>query len=152
VDLTEVAREAAVEIANDPRSDGRTVAFADAGAREPLPVSADVAYLSRALGNLLGNAVVHNAEGTTVTMSTHREAGWARVDVTDDGRGMDEATLGRLFDRYYRGTASGGDSSGTGLGMAIARQLVEAHGGTIAVASVPDAGTTISVRLPLISA
>ena len=147
VDLTEVAREAAVALANDPRAEGRAVEFgACAG---PLPVSADERYLARALGNLLGNAAVHNPAGTTVTVRTAREGGWARVDVTDDGRGMDEATLARLFDRYYRGTASGGDAFGTGLGMAIARQLVEAHGGTVDVASEVDAGTTISLRLPL---
>ena len=149
VDLTEVAREAAVALANDPRSEGRTIAFAETPARESLTVSVDVGYVTRALGNLLGNAVVHNPEGTTVTVSVTREAGWARVDIADDGRGMDEATLARLFDRYYRGTASGGDAYGTGLGMAIARQLVEAHGGTVEVSSAVDSGTTVRVRLPL---
>jgi signal transduction histidine kinase len=93
--------------------------------------------------------VVHNPEGTTVTARATREGGWARVDIADDGVGMDEATLGRLFDRYYRGTASGGDAYGTGLGMAIARQLVEAHGGSVEVRSAVGEGTTISVRLPL---
>ena len=150
VDLTEVAREAAVALANDPRSEGRTIAFAETTAREPLTVSVDVGYVTRALGNLLGNAVVHNPAGTTVTVSATREAGWARVDIADDGRGMDEATLARLFDRYYRGTASGGDAYGTGLGMAIARQLVEAHGGTVEVSSAVESGTIVRVRLPLV--
>jgi len=150
VDLTEVAREAAVALANDPRSEGRTVAFAEGATREKLLVNVDVAYVTRALGNLLGNAVVHNDAGTTVTVSAMREAGWARVDVVDDGRGMDATTLSRLFDRYYRGTASGGDAYGTGLGMAIARQLVEAHGGTVEVTSAEGAGTTVRVWLPLV--
>ncbi len=150
LDLTALAREAAVALANDPRAEGRDVAFEDSAAGGgPLTVVADPAYLARALGNLLGNAAVHNPAGTTVTVRTLREPGFARVEVSDDGVGMDEATRDRLFDRYYRGTASGADASGTGLGMAIARQLVEAQGGTIAVTSAPGAGTTISVRLPL---
>ena len=149
VDLVEVAREAAVALANDVRSEGRTITFVGARAGESLPVSVDARYVARALGNLLGNAVVHNAEGTTVMLSAHREAGWACVDIADDGRGMDEATLSRLFDRYYRGTASGGDAYGSGLGMAIARQLIEAHGGTVEVTSAVGEGTSVRVRLPL---
>lgn len=59
---------------------------------------------------------------------------------------MDEETKRRLFDRYYRGTSTNQNSSGSGLGMAISRQLIESHQGTILVNSIPDKGTEISIR------
>jgi two-component system, OmpR family, sensor kinase len=70
------------------------------------------------------------------------------MTVCDDGRGMDAATLERLFDRYYRGTATGEGADGSGLGMAIAKQIVEAHGGTVAVESAPGSGTKVRVSIP----
>ncbi len=69
------------------------------------------------------------------------------ITVSDNGRGMDAETVKRLFDRYFRGTAS--DSPGSGLGMAIARQLIEASGGTIEVLSEPGRGTVLAIHQPV---
>jgi signal transduction histidine kinase len=146
VDLVELVREATVELANDPRADGRDVSF-DAAAG-PVEAHVDAGWFRRALRNLLVNAVAHNPEGTHVRVAVEREGAEAVVTVADDGRGMDPETVTRLFDRYYRGTATAEDE-GTGLGMAISRQLVEAHGGRIDVESAPGEGTTMRVRLPL---
>jgi signal transduction histidine kinase len=65
--------------------------------------------------------------------------------VIDTGPGIEETELPRIFDRFYRG----GNSKGSGLGLTIARDLVAAHGGTIAAASQPGRGTTITIRLPM---
>lgn len=148
-DLVELTREAAIALANDPRSAGHSVVF-DVDASVPRVIAdVDPAWFSRALSNLLVNAVIHNPDGTTVTVSVCRQDDLACVDVRDDGVGMDAETQARLFDRYYRGTASSSDASGTGLGMAIARQLVEANGGTVGVASTPGVGTVMRVCVPL---
>jgi signal transduction histidine kinase len=145
LDLVELVRDATVELANDPRAEGREIAFdAPAG---PVLAAVDPPWFGRALRNLLVNAAAHNPAGTHVRVAVAREGSEAVVTVADDGTGMDASTLARLFDRYYRGTSTATDVEGTGLGMAIARQLVEAHGGHIEVESAPARGTTVRIRL-----
>lgn len=148
VDLIEFARDAAVDLANDPRAAAREVVFEDPPGIGTIDVEVDPALFRRALANLLTNAAVHNREGTVVRVSVAREGYWALVRIVDSGSGMDEATLARLFDRYYRGTSTQSVAEGSGLGMAIARQIVEAHGGVIQAASTPGAGTAITVCVP----
>ena len=80
-----------------------------------------------------------------MTVGGSTEAGWIRLEVRDTGRGVEPELLPHIFDRFV----TGDDSRGSGLGLAIARQLVVAHGGEITAESVPGAGTTIRVRLPL---
>lgn len=150
IDLIELAREAAVDLANDPRAADRSVVFEEPPGTGTIVVSADASLLRRALTNLLANAAVHNPPGTTVRVSVSHESAWAVVRVTDDGVGMDEATRARLFDRYFRGTSTG-SVEGTGLGMAITREIALAHDGSIEVASTPGAGTTVQFALPAAS-
>ncbi len=147
VDLIELVREAAVDLANDPRAAGRSVVFEEPPGTGAITVHADASLLRRALANLLVNAAVHNPAGTTVRVSVAHEGAWAIVRVTDDGVGMDEATRARLFDRYFRGTSTG-SAEGTGLGMAITREIALAHSGSIDVASTRGAGTTVQIALP----
>ncbi|PKQ38209.1 MAG: hypothetical protein CVT59_02995 [Actinobacteria bacterium HGW-Actinobacteria-1] len=149
VDLVELVREMAVELANDPRAAGREVLFAEPAGGGALSAEVDPSMLRRSVMNLLVNAAVHNPAGTTVTVTLGREGSDALIEVADDGIGMTAETRERLFDRYFRGTSTSDDAEGTGLGMAIARQIVVAHGGTIEVSSEPDAGTRVLVRVPL---
>lgn len=148
-DLVELARENAVGLANDPRAAGREVFFDEPPGTGEVLVEVDSAMLSRAVGNVLVNAAVHNPEGAAIHVGVERETAQAVIRVADDGVGMDEVTRDRLFERYYRGTSTGASAEGTGLGMAIARQIVEAHGGTIEVTSAVAQGTTVTMRLPL---
>ncbi len=99
------------------------------------------------LANLLGNAVKFTPAGGTVTVEARSEAGEVRVAVRDTGPGIPEHEQPRLFVRYWqaRGTAH----RGSGLGLYIARGLVEAHGGRLWVESVPGAGSTFTFTLPL---
>lgn len=147
VDLVEIVREAAVDLANDPRAAELTVLFDEPAGTGAVLVSADATLLRRAIANLLVNAAVHNPAGTTVRASVARQGEWALVRVADDGVGMDETTTARLFDRYFRGTDTS-HAEGTGLGMAITRQIAVAHGGRIDVASTPGAGTIVQIALP----
>lgn len=148
VDLIELVRDAAVDLANDPRAGAHEIIFDEPPGSGRLNVEVDQALIRRAVGNLLTNAAVHNPPGTRIRLHVARDTESARIVITDDGVGMDTATLGHLFDRYYRGTSTESSSDGSGLGMAIARQIIETHGGTIEAASTPGAGTTITVTLP----
>lgn len=109
--------------------------------------------LERALGNLLANALKYSPDGGEVTASIGRDEGpggpWATFAVRDHGIGIPAADLPHLFERFYRASNASGRIRGTGLGLAGARQIVERHGGTIAVASVEGEGSTFTVRLPL---
>jgi signal transduction histidine kinase len=70
------------------------------------------------------------------------------VEITDNGKGMDEQSVRQLFDRYYRGTSTDTPTGGTGLGMAIVKQIVTAHQGAVDVISKIGHGTSIIIRLP----
>jgi signal transduction histidine kinase len=149
VDLVELVRESAVALANDPRAAGRDIVFDEPPGSGPITARVDAAMLRRAVANLLVNAAVHNPEGTTVRASVSRGGDHATIIVADDGVGMNDETRRRLFDRYYRGTPTGTGPEGTGLGMAIARDIVQAHGGVIEVASSPGKGSSAVMVLPL---
>jgi two-component system, OmpR family, phosphate regulon sensor histidine kinase PhoR len=107
---------------------------------------ADRERVLEVLANLADNAIRHSPEGGTIWLRAHREAGWVRVDVKDEGPGIMPADRLRIFERFYTGDRSRGDWRGTGLGLAIARHIVTRHGGDIWVAD--DApGATVSFTL-----
>jgi signal transduction histidine kinase len=113
----------------------------------PVRVSVDVERLGRVLRNLLGNANKYGPDGGRVAVSLESEPGGVHLTVADDGPGIPAALHERIFERFYR--ASGGSSQmGSGLGLPIARALVELHGGRVWVDSQPGQGSTFHVRLP----
>ena len=116
-----------------------------------LVLTADAGRLQQALGNLVSNALRHTPPGGAVTLRlTALPGGGARLQVSDTGAGIPPADLPYLFERFWRGdpARTRGPLSGSGLGLPIARQLVQAHGGRISVESVLAAGTTFTVDLP----
>ena len=115
-------------------------------------VDLDRTRMSQALGNVISNAIHCSEDGGSIVIRVGLEGVDAlAVLVTDDGIGIDAADLPHIFDRFYRTDQSRSRGiGGTGLGLAITRAIVEAHGGTIAVASVgPGQGVTASIRFPL---
>ena len=106
-------------------------------------VNADPERLTQILINLVTNAVKATDSGGTIQLDGAAESGGCRIDVTDTGRGIAEADLSFIFERFYRK-----DSDGLGLGLPIVRELVDAHGGSIEVTSRPGEGSTFTVRLP----
>lgn len=145
IQLAELVRRVVAETANMPAAKDNSFTFA--GGEEPVYVTGDAALLQRAFSNLLVNAVVHNPPDTAIEVQI-RQNTHAVVRITDHGQGMDEYSVSHLFDRYYRGTSTDAPAGGTGLGMAIVKQIVAAHQGTIDVDSQPGRGTLITVRLP----
>ena len=113
------------------------------------PVMMDVSRMRRVLGNLLDNALRHTATGGTVDIRAFRVDDGVRVEVCDDGEGIEADDLKRIFERFYRGDKSRSSSTGgAGLGLAIALGIVEAHGGHIEAESTPGSGTCVSFILP----
>lgn len=114
----------------------------------------DAARLRRVIDNLLGNAIKYSPGGGDVAVTVraeNRPAGrWVQVEVRDAGVGIPAAELGRIFERFRRGSNVAGRIRGTGIGLAGARQIVEQHGGAIAIASDEGRGTVVTVTLPLI--
>jgi len=113
-----------------------------------LPVDGDPQALGRVLRNLIDNAIRYAPADSRVQVATAADAGWAVVSVTDSGQGFPPEFVERAFERFSRADqARERDSGGAGMGLAIARELVLAHGGEIRVD--PDTTTTVRVRLPL---
>jgi len=118
-------------------------------AGSPLMVQADARELSRALANLLANAIRHTPEGGCVQVAASAEAGGVLVTVADGCGGIPEADLALVFDLAWRGTSARtpGADGGAGLGLAIVRGIVEAHQGQVSVVNTED-GCRFEVRLP----
>ncbi len=116
----------------------------------------DALRVERSLANLLSNALKYSPEGGEVKLSlavTEEPGGpaanWATISIRDQGIGIPEADLPHVFEQFFRGSNVAGRITGSGIGLAGARQIIEQHGGSIAIASTQGAGTTVTVRLPL---
>ena len=116
---------------------------------KPLIGTWDPDRLSQILQNLLSNAVKYSPDASEIQVVVERSASEASVSIRDQGLGISPEALPRLFDRFYRGHAAGGQVGGLGLGLAIVKGLVEAHGGQISVESAPGQGSTFRFTLPL---
>jgi len=114
------------------------------------PCSGDTDQLALVITNLLGNAIHYNRDGGDVRVATRQESGSALLIVSDNGIGIAAEHLPHIFDRFYRADAARTSSQGrSGLGLAITKAIVEAHGGIITATSEPDKGSTFTVRLPV---
>jgi len=110
-------------------------------------VVADESQMERVVGNLVGNAIKYTAAGGAVRVTTGRQNGHVTVAVRDTGRGIPAHELPHLFEKFRR-VRDKHRTEGTGLGLFIAKTIVEAHGGHIRVESAPGAGSTFTVLLP----
>jgi signal transduction histidine kinase len=117
-------------------------------ASEPLPVRGDANRLAQVVGNLLSNAIKYSPEGGTVEVVGEDEDGVVFMSVRDEGVGIPEDQQERIFTKFFRGDAAASGIAGTGLGLAFARAVVEAHGGRISFKSDAGHGSTFWVELP----
>jgi hypothetical protein len=116
-------------------------------------ISGDEGQLQRALKNLLSNAVKYSPAGGTVTLGARREGDDVLLWVKDEGVGIPEDELERIFEKFYRLKSPAHPTiRGTGLGLALVRETVEAHGGRVWAESQPGTGSTFYVRLPAMAA
>ncbi len=132
-----------------PLAEQKGVALGVAAA-DGVTVRADQERLQQLFVILLDNAVKYTPAGGSVTVACRRQAGQAVLTVADTGAGIPPDDVPRIFDRFFRGDrARSRGEDGAGLGLAIARWIVESHGGKIRAESAVGAGTTITVTLPV---
>ncbi|MST34927.1 hypothetical protein GHK86_19640, partial [Acidimicrobiaceae bacterium USS-CC1] len=117
----------------------------------PVTVSGDADRLGQVTANLLANAARYTPPGGTVQLAVTAESGVATVTVTDTGPGVAPEERERIFDRFVRGAAASG-TAGSGIGLAVVRELVTAHGGQVRVTDGPGGGSRFVVTLPAVPA
>jgi len=131
------------------KATARGIALASTGTRR-LAVLGDEELLVTALRNLLDNAVAYSPEKTRVLVSTHLSGSTVELSVSDQGIGIPERDLERIFERFYRvDPARSRVTGGTGLGLAIVKHVTAAHGGKVTVTSKEGGGSTFTLRLPV---
>ena len=141
-ELLHEAQEALEPIARE-----KALTFSVDAAADLPPVRADSGRILQVFSNLVGNAVKFTPAGGSITLSARRAGGKVECSVTDTGPGIPPAQIPRLFGKFWQ--AKRGDGRGVGLGLAIAKGIVEAHGGTINVESELGHGTVFSFSVPV---
>jgi len=147
VDLADVVSEIVDDFRPLVENAGQQIQI-DIQAPRPV-VSGDRQRLQQVLTNLIANAVKFTLPTGSVVVRTRSVGAWCEVSVLDDGPGIPAEILPTLFQRYTRAPSESADAGGTGLGLLIVREIVEAHGGTVGVDSTPGQGSRFWFRVPL---
>jgi len=146
ISLAELVSDIAQKFQLEAHRRGSTI---DIDAADGLPmVGADIALVERVLENLIDNALSHSPHGGAIRIPIAAEGDAVRVTVSDRGPGIAPEHLPRVFDRFYQADNAHRGTAHAGLGLAIAKRIVELHGARLEVASVLGQGTTFSFRLP----
>lgn len=148
VDLVAVVRTLIEEV--QPTTESHTI---EVVAAEPaLLVRGDRLRLVQVVLNLLQNAIKYSPQGGPLTVALERDGEWASLSVTDRGMGISQEALPRVFDRFYRAPSVRSEHiSGLGIGLYVTREIVALHHGEITASSTEGAGSTFTVRLPLLT-
>lgn len=144
INMVSLVREAVIDILNDPKYADRKIGFESES--ESIMISGDRTLLKRLVNNIIYNSLIHNDENVNIEVSVAKKE---RVEIVikDDGRGISGPDLENIFERYYRGTDTGERHKGSGLGMAISRDIARAHGGDIEIESELGKGTRMVIRI-----
>lgn len=142
--IVNLSRGAVIDILNSPQNSNVNIDFFPT--REVIDVDMDEILIKRVITNILYNAIVHNNENVVIEVKVEKKDK-VHIIIKDNGKGICKEELKYIFERYYRGTNTGKRHKGSGLGMAIAKDIVEAHCGVIKVESELLAGTTIEIIL-----
>ena len=111
-------------------------------------IQADPELLVQALKQLVDNALKYSPAQSTVTIGASQTDELISISIRDQGLGLTELEQGRVFDKFYRGRHDSSSVQGTGMGLAIAKEIAEAHGGAISVESQISNGTRFTITLP----
>jgi signal transduction histidine kinase len=147
LDLAEIVQQSVTEAEPWAAAAGLTLTCESEAV---LPVSGDKGRLAQVLDQLVGNAIKFTPDGGNVRVSLARAAGSARLEVSDTGIGISADQQEHLFERFFRTSAAGERQiPGPGLGLYIARSIIEAHGGSISVESGAGRGTAVRFDVPV---
>lgn len=141
--VVSLLKEIIISILNNPEYKNRNISFYFDN--DKVNLTYDSILLQRALSNLIYNAVIHNSPDTIIKVFI-KEEDKIYIKIEDNGTGIGEKDLKKLFERYYRGANTDANVQGSGLGMAIAKQIIEVHNGTITVDSELDKGTSVNIE------
>jgi signal transduction histidine kinase len=117
--------------------------------KRDLVVEGNTVLLSRAVGNLLDNAIKYTPKGGQVRIKLGQNNGHALISIVDNGPGIKARDLPRVFEKFYRARPELDDIPGSGLGLAIVKTIAEQHGGQVWAESQPDVGSTFTIALPI---
>ena len=144
IDLTKLLREEAYVFDAQSARHTLKLELPKAG----LPVYGDPGRLKQVVANLLSNAIKYSPQGGEVEVAGDTTGAFVHIDVRDHGVGIPVEQQERIFTKFFRGDAAGRGISGTGLGLAVTRKIVEAHGGQMAFTSAKGRGSTFWIELP----
>lgn len=145
-DIVEFAKRIVATISNYPQADEYILHFHTD--HTFLYIDFDTKYMQRILQNILMNSIIHNPPNTDIYTHIFDADQSIEIHIVDNGVGMPSDLKDNIFQQYYRGTTTDASSEGTGLGMAIVHNLVQAHRGTISIESELAKGTTFVITLP----
>ncbi|KOS66212.1 histidine kinase [Lysinibacillus contaminans] len=140
INIVQFTREIVIDTLNMPQYEHANIEF-DASA-DSITHCIDAHFMRRAIVNFLYNSLLHNAQDVEVKVHVDTNS----IIISDNGNGIAADDLEHIFERYYRGTNTA-HTLGTGLGTAIARDIIEAHGGSVSITSKENEGTTVSIHL-----
>jgi signal transduction histidine kinase len=147
VDLRILGREVMTSAA--PRAGARRLVVVGDPGDEPVTARADLHMLTRALDNLLDNALRHTPNGGMIRLETSERETGVMLELTDSGPGFAASDLPHLFEPLFRGDAARNtETGGAGLGLTVARRIVEAHGGRLEATNAPEGGARVTMTLP----
>jgi signal transduction histidine kinase len=112
-------------------------------------VFCDEKWISQAIGNLLKNAIDYSPEGGSVSVSISRSEAYAYLSVSDEGPGVSQEDSSKIFQSFYRGSSAGRSKKGSGLGLSLAKAIIERHQGDIKLKSSSERGSTFTIELPV---
>lgn len=140
VNMVQFIREIVIDTLNTPQYEQANIEFN--ATKDVIKHHIDEHFMRRAVMNFLHNALLHNPSDVAVNVLVDDHS----ITISDNGNGIAAEDLEHIFERYYRGTNTE-QTHGTGLGTAIARDIIEAHGGTVTITSEEQQGTTVSIQL-----
>ncbi|MBI6874465.1 sensor histidine kinase [Clostridium aciditolerans] len=142
--IVSLARGVIIDILNNPQTSNVNIDFS--ASREVIEKDVDEILIKRVITNILYNSMVHNDKNVNIEVKVEKRDR-VHISIIDNGKGIKEEELKHIFERYYRGTNTGKRHKGSGLGMAIAKDIVKAHNGIINIESQLGVGTKIEIIL-----